>query len=86
MRHLPRAARAYLFGCLFAVASVPAFSQNIALTVDLMAPNTACTGSKCPSDISLPNLGSAIAADAETLDGNGGAIVTLNTAAATPIV
>jgi hypothetical protein len=86
MRHTWGAARAYLFGSLVAVVSVPAFSQNIGLTVDLMAPNTACTGSKCPSDISLPNLGATIAVDAATLDGTGGAIVTLNTAAASPIV
>ena len=86
MRHTWGAARAYLFGSLVAVVSVPAFSQNIGLTVDLMAPNTACTGSKCPSDISLPNLGATIAVDTATLDGTGGAIVTLNTAAASPIV
>jgi hypothetical protein len=86
MQHLPRAARAYLLGCLFAAASAPAFSQSLGLTVDLMAPSTACTGSKCPSDISLPNLGAVIPADSVTFDGTTGATATLTTAAANPIV
>ncbi len=63
MRHSIGATRACLVGLVMAAASAPAFSQNLGLTVDLMAPITACTGSKCPSDISLPNLSSVIVAD-----------------------
>ncbi len=86
MRHSPRAARAWLFGFVIAVVSGPAFSQNLGLTVDLMAPTTACTGSKCPSDISLPNLGSSIPADQGNYDGTTGVTATLTTGAASPIV
>ncbi len=86
MRHSIGATRACLVGLLMAAGCAPAFSQNVGLTVDLMAPTTACTGSKCPTDISLPNLGAVLPADAGTLDGTGGAVVTLNQAAASPIV
>jgi hypothetical protein len=86
MRHSIGALRACLVGVVIAAASAPAFSQNLGLTVDLMAPNTACSGSKCPTDISLPNLGSSIASDSMVADGTTGASVVLNTAAATPIV
>jgi hypothetical protein len=86
MRHSIGAARACLVGLLMAAGCAPAFSQNMGLTVDLMAPNTPCTGSKCPSDISLPNMGEIIAADAGTFDGGSGAVVTLSTTAASPIV
>ena len=60
MRHLPRAARACFVACLMAAVSVPAFSSNVSLTVDLLAPSGACNGNSCPSDINLPNLGSVI--------------------------
>ena len=86
MRHSIGAARACLVGLLMAAGYAPAFSQNLGLTVDLMAPNTACTGSKCPSDIVLPNLGEAIAADSAVYDGTTGASVILDTAEASPIV
>lgn len=57
MRQLPRTACAYLVGCLVAAASVPASASDIGFTVDLLAPTTSCVGSKCPSDISLPQMG-----------------------------
>src|ERR1700722_13048673 len=85
MRHLPRTACVYLVGCLIAVASVPAFASDIGLTVDLMAPSTACVGSKCPSDISLPQLGHVIAATSGMLDGAQGT-VTLDATASSPVV
>ncbi len=84
MRHSPCAARAYLCAWLMA-ASAPAFSQSLGLTVDMMAPSTQCTGSKCPSDINLPQMGGVISAVDASLTGTLGT-VTLDTAAALPIV
>jgi hypothetical protein len=57
MRQLPRTACAYLVGLFIAAASVPAFASDIGFTIDLLAPTTNCVGSKCPSDISLPQVG-----------------------------
>ena len=85
MRLSPCAARAYLCASLIAAAAAPAFSQTLGLTVDMMAPSTQCTGSKCPSDISLPQMGGVISAVDASLTGTLGT-VTLDTAAALPIV
>ena len=91
MRHLPRAARACLLASLAAV-SLPAFSSNVSLTVDLLAPNTTCTGSSCPSDINLPNLGSAIGSNGWTFTQGAGtptnyvSTFTLDNTVAKPIV
>jgi len=60
MLHSIGAARACLVGLVMAAASAPVFSSNVSLTVDLLAPSGSCSGSSCPSDINLPNLGSAI--------------------------
>ena len=63
MRHLPRAARACFIGLFTAAVSAPAFSSNVSLTLDLLAPDASdvpCSGDVCPSDINLPGLGSVI--------------------------
>ncbi len=85
MRHLPRTACAYLVGCLIAAGSFPAFASDIGLTVDLMAPSTACVGSKCPSDISLPELGNVVDATTVSMTGTS-STATLDDTVAQPIV
>src|SRR5580693_3137350 len=85
MRHLPRTACVYLVGCLIAAASVPAFASDIGLTVDLMAPSTACVGSKCPSDITLPELGNVVDATTVAMTGTS-STATLDDTVAQPIV
>jgi hypothetical protein len=85
MRQLPRTACAYLVGCLIAAASVPAFASDTGFTIDLMAPATSCVGSKCPSDISLPELGGVANAADVQMTGTSSA-VTLDNTVAEPIV
>ena len=56
MRHLPSVARASVFGFVLAAVSAPALSSNLQLTVDLLAPSTACTTGGCPSDFAVPGI------------------------------
>ncbi len=85
MRQMPRTACGYLVGFLIAAASVPAFASDTGFTVDLVAPSTACVGSKCPSDISLPELGGVANATGVTMGGTSSQVV-LDSAIAQPIV
>ena len=63
MRHLPRALGACVGFCVFVTAYAGSGSNPLGLTIDLLAPATQCTGSgsgtSCPSDIDLPELGAA---------------------------
>ena len=85
MRHLPRTACVYLVGCLVAAASVPAFASDIGFTVDLLAPSTNCVGNKCPSDISLPQMGALSGPNGIVMGGTSSQI-SLDTVSAQPIV
>ena len=85
MRQMPRTACGYLVGFLIAGASVPALASDTGFTVDLVAPSTACVGSKCPSDISLPELGGVANATDVQMTGTSSA-VTLDNTVAEPIV
>src|ERR1700685_1238487 len=85
MRHLPRTACVYLVGCLIAAASVPAFASDIGFTIDLLAPSTNCVGNKCPSDISLPQVGALSGPNGMVMLGTSSKIP-LDTVSAQPIV
>jgi hypothetical protein len=85
MRHLPRTACAYIVGFIIAAASVPAFASDTGFTIDLMAPATPCVGSICPSDISLPELGS-VASASDVAMGGTSSQVTLDNSVAQPVV
>jgi hypothetical protein len=85
MRHLPRTACAYLVSCLIAGASVPAFADDIGFTIDLLAPSTNCVGNKCPSDISLPQMG-ALSGPSGIVMGGTSSRIPLDTLSAQPIV
>ena len=85
MRHLPRTACAYLVGCFIAATSVPAFASDIGFTIDLLAPSTNCVGNKCPSDISLPQMGALSGPNGIVMGGTSSQIP-LDTVSAQPIV